>query len=295
MTVRRDPERGAEKRRLLELLDRAAAAGQQISFWWRDDDAETVTPALDRLLRLRARYMVPLALAVVPRHATEMLAERVRTETGVYVLQHGWQHRNHAPEGEKKAEIGAHRQLPIVIEELRSGFDRLSTLFRERFLPVLVPPWNRVSDEVSSRRADARLLGLSVFGRAALGDPQQVNTHLDIFEWRPARRPIEGDLAYATLAAEIERRLGGDPEPVGIMTHHLVHDDQSWALLDELLPLLAKHPAVRWPPVTALFGFPLSASPDSGGTRRQTAAVLLPEESSAETRSPAPSPKYPHR
>lgn len=256
MTLREDAEQSAEKRQFLELLDRAAAAGARISFWWRDDDAETVTPALDRLLRLRTRHNVPIALAVVPRHATELLAERVKTEASVCVLQHGWQHRNHAPEGEKKAEVGAHRPPASVIEELHGGFDRLAALFRERFLPVLVPPWNRISDEVSNRRAEAGLVGLSVFGQATVGDPHCVNTHLDIFEWRPARRPIEIGLAYATLLDELKRRLGGDSEPVGIMTHHLVHDEESWTLVDELLRLLVKHPAVRWPAITELFGFP---------------------------------------
>jgi hypothetical protein len=249
-----DSEQDAEKRRFLGLLGRAADAGMRISFWWRDDDAETTTPALDQLLGLRARHGAPLALAVVPKHATAALADRVGEEANVYVLQHGWQHRNHAPEGEKKAEVGAHRPPAIVIEELRSGFGRLSALFRERFLPVLVPPWNRVSEKVSRRRVEAGLVGLSAFGRAPIGDVHCVNTHLDIFEWRPVRRPIEIDRAYQTLSDEVERRLTGDSEPIGIMTHHLVHDWKSWALLDELLPILVEHPAVRWPAPPELFG-----------------------------------------
>jgi hypothetical protein len=142
----------------------------------------------------------------------------------------------------------------MVLEELRGGSQRLSTLFRERFVPVLVPPWNRVASEVSDHRTEAGLVGLSVFGRAPKEDPHCVNTHLDIFEWRPTRRPIGIDRAYSILSDELERRLAGDPEPIGLMTHHLVHDAKSWALLDELLPILAKHPALVWPDTTDLFG-----------------------------------------
>ena len=79
-------------------------------------------------------------------------------------------------------------------------------------MPVLAPPWNRLSEEVGKRRAEAGLGGLSVFGRAPVADRHWVNTHLDIFEWRPVRRPIEIGRAYAILSDELERRLGGDPE-----------------------------------------------------------------------------------
>jgi hypothetical protein len=259
MKGRADQEDGAERRQLVELLDQAAAQGARIPFWWRDDDAETATPALDRLLDLRARHNVPLALAVVPKHATERLAQRIRENEDVVVLQHGWQHRNHAPEGEKKAELGAHRPAPVMLEELRLGFDRLAALMPKRFLPVLVPPWNRVSEEVRNRRLEVGLAGLSVFGPAPSEDSHWVNTHLDIFEWRPARRPLEPATAYAALSNEVRRRLTGDPEPIGIMTHHLVHQDESWSLLDDLFSLMATHSAIVWPAAGELFAIPTPA------------------------------------
>ena len=108
--------------------------------------------------------------------------------------------------------------------------------------------------------ADAKsisaLRGLSTFGAAARDDPHQVNTHLDIFEWRPKRHPLSRVEAYAVLNPEIERRLTGEDEPIGILTHHLVHEEASWDFLDELLGSIAKHPAVRWPAVEELFGLP---------------------------------------
>ena len=58
--------------------------------------------------------------------------------------------------------------------------------------------------------------------------------YLDLIDWT-ARRALPRARAYAGLCAEIERRLAGDPEPIGLLTHHLVHDGQAWALLDELL------------------------------------------------------------
>jgi hypothetical protein len=102
----------------------------------------------------------------------------------------------------------------------------------------------------------AGLVGLSTFGPSPKGDCHQVNTHLDIFVWRPVRRPLDRAAAYARLCAELERRLAGDPEPLGVMTHHLVHEEESWNFLEELFSLTAKHPAVRWPKIGELFGLP---------------------------------------
>ena len=59
---------------LTRELDRWADSGRPATFWWRDDDALTVTPALDRLLGLARDHQAPLALAVVPAGATAALA-----------------------------------------------------------------------------------------------------------------------------------------------------------------------------------------------------------------------------
>ena len=247
-----DGEGDAARIRFLDLLDHAP---QPIVFWWRDDDAEDVTAALDRLLSLAKRHDLPLALAVVPKGATAALAKRLASEPRVAVLQHGWQHANHAAAGEKKIELGGARLVADILRELRGGRARLGSLFAAKALPVLVPPWNRIADDVRAATPKLGLVGLSTFGPAPAGARPWVNSHLDIFRWRPERRPLSRTEAYARLAAEVERRLAGSAEPIGILTHHLVHDAASWALLDELFAAVAKHPGARWPEISELFGF----------------------------------------
>jgi peptidoglycan/xylan/chitin deacetylase (PgdA/CDA1 family) len=245
----------AERDRFLALLDQAAEQSKTLTFWWRDDDAVTPTSALERLLALARRYDLPLALAVIPKDADEALAARVAEEPRVSVLQHGWQHRNHAAPDEKKMELGAHRPLSVAIDELSQGFERLGRLFPEAFLPVLVPPWNRIADNVRNARLEVGLAGLSTFGPAPTGEAHQVNTHLDIIDWR-ARAHLPRAEAYAQLCHEVVRRLSDDAEPLGILTHHLVHEEASWDFLDELLGLTANHPAVAWPTIRDLFHLP---------------------------------------
>jgi len=257
------PAHGDEERaRFLRLLDEMAAAETPLRFWWRDDDAETATPALDRLLRLARRRQIPVALAVIPKGANPALAERLADEPAVAVLQHGWQHKRHSPEGEKKMELGDHRPLAAILDELSAGRARLQALFPHRFLPVLVPPWNRISATVREARDEAGLPGLSTYGPAPAGAPHWVNTHVDLIDWS-TRGPLARSAAYALLRREVGRRPNGDREPIGLLTHHLIHQQGTWDFLDELLDALMRHPAVSWPETAELFA--LSPEPATPG------------------------------
>lgn len=237
------------------LLGRAAGRGRIIGFWWRDDDAVAPSPPLDDLLGAAARHGVPLALAVIPEPAQAALATRLAAEpSGIVVLQHGHAHRNHAPAGEKAAELGAHRPAEVVLEELAAGRRKLADLFGERFLPVLTPPWNRVCEEVAARRKEAGLPGLTTFARMHADDPGCVNTHVDIVDWKRGRVFAGWPKMLKVLQEEIGGRLAGDPAPIGLLTHHLVHDQGCRDFLEVFLSVAARHPAVRWPPVDELFG-----------------------------------------
>jgi peptidoglycan/xylan/chitin deacetylase (PgdA/CDA1 family) len=264
-----DTEGDAARDRVLDLLHAVAAQSRTVSFWWRDDDAEDATPQFDRLLVLAAKHAVPLALSVVPKRATNAMAERLADAPAACVLQHGWRHRNHSAEGEKKMELGPHRPVETMLDELAEGFDRLRARFAAKFLPVLVPPWNRIADEVRKRRREVGLIGLSTFGPAPKGEAHWANVHLDIIDWT-ARAPITRASAYAILSREAERRLKGDDEPLGIMTHHLVHHEANWRFLEELLDLIAGHPAVAWPGVADLFDLSLQRSRAETGRRQSS-------------------------
>ncbi|WP_206454739.1 polysaccharide deacetylase family protein [Aurantimonas marina] len=235
-------------------LEPARDDGRTIAFWWRDDDARRPTEPLARLLALRRAAGVPLALAVIPDGVEVELAETLADEGAVTVLLHGWRHANHAPEGQKRAEFGDHRPTGAMRDEAAAGRAALASLFPGRFLPAFVPPWNRIGEGVRTRLVEAGLQGLSTFGRAAPTEPHRLNTHLDLMNWREARglTPAEAD---RLLAAEINHRLngGGAGEPIGLLSHHLQHDEAAWTLLGALLELLAPRAELVWPPVPALF------------------------------------------
>jgi len=249
-----DAEIQAERDRFAKALQAARAADMSLPFWWRDDDAVEVTPQLEELLALREAARVPLALAVIPKFAQAELMERIRLSGCVSVLQHGWAHEKHSPPGEKASEFGESRPLEASLAELRAGYERLAPMAGDLFLPVLTPPWNRIGKAARDARRQAGLDGLSVFGPA--GDETNVcNTHFDVIAWKTTRGFIGLKKAFHLLANEIEQRTNcRTSEPIGILTHHLVHDSETNAFLQNLLEMLNGQPHVTWPPVGELFG-----------------------------------------
>ena len=233
---------------LLAELDACADAGQRVTLWLRDDDAVAVTPALERLLALILQWDVPAVLAVIPVPARPELAVRLGELGPVRVALHGFAHRNHAGPEEKKQELGPHRPAATVLDEIDNGFDRLKGMFPDHTVPMLVPPWNRIAADLLPHLPQLGLRCLSAFSNQFPHEPVpglvQVDCQLDIIDWSQ-RRSHPHDMLSGRLAALVRQRKG-TTAPIGILTHHLDHDEAAWAFLAGLLRLTARHEAVTW-------------------------------------------------
>ncbi|WP_334546264.1 polysaccharide deacetylase family protein [Rhizobium leguminosarum] len=238
---------------LCRELDRWQAAGRVARFWLRDDDAVEPTPALETLMVLAGENDIPLTLSVIPGLTGEALAARLVEETAITVVVHGWSHTNHAGPEAKKQELGGERPADAVLGELREGFRLLERLHPARFLPMLVPPWNRIDAALIPALPELGFAALSVYGRARQGGPVPLlNTHVDIIDWHGTRGGRGEAELVAELVAELRDRFAGSEEPVGVLTHHLVHDAAAWDFLSALFAITARHPAVRWSAASAL-------------------------------------------
>lgn len=236
-------------------LARWRDAGRVADFWWRDDDAAAPSAPLARLLKLSAQSGVPLALAVVPLQATPELFAGL----GASVLMHGTDHRNRAGAGEKKTEFAAAEPEREAIVRLSAARERLARQAGGRFLPVLAPPWNRFKHSLAARLPDAGLRGLSGHGSRGAAEAAagvaQVNTHVDIIDWRGTRAFV-GEEAALRMAVKhlVARRKGSVDavEPTGWLTHHAVHDAAAWRFLERLFERTSAR-AARWMDPVALF------------------------------------------
>jgi peptidoglycan/xylan/chitin deacetylase (PgdA/CDA1 family) len=228
-------------------LDRWQAEGRVARFWLRDDDAIEPTSALEMLLDLTSTAAVPLTLAVIPSSTGEPLVARLVSEPHALVALHGWAHKNHAGSDEKKQELGAHRLPEIVLGELRDGLHILQRFFQQQFVPMLVPPWNRISKTLIPSLPALGLKALSIYGRAQADSPiALLNTHVDIMNWHGVRCGRSHAELVAELVVELQARFDDNEEPIGILTHHLVHDATAWDFVSLLFAHTHGHPAVAW-------------------------------------------------
>jgi hypothetical protein len=221
--------------------------GLTAELWLRDDDAFKPSLRLDRLIALTKEFAIPVALAIIPAQARPALAQRLACETHIHPIVHGWSHANHAPLWEKRQELGPHRPRAAVLSDLTAGITRLSELHGERLVPILVPPWNRIDPRLLDDLPALGYSALSVFGDKLHSRPglAVVNTHVDIIDSHAGNACRDHAWLVATLARELAAARAAGGRPVGILSHHLVSDDEAFRFLRDLFTA-APRERVSW-------------------------------------------------
>ena len=239
-------------------LDAWAADGRTADLWWRDDDAVAWGPKLERLCELTAT--TGLLLAVIPERAEDGLA-RASQIPQLRIAQHGYAHVNHAPKGQGLGawELGLHRGEARVMAELDKGRAHLQAIFQGRFLPVVVPPWNRIDPALYAPLAGHGYRGVSAFGprTGERYDLVIANAHCDPIKWKGGARFAGEAKALGDLIGHLEARRTGAvdaDEPTGFLTHHIDLDEDGWAFCAQLAEAVAAHPAARWRDALDIFG-----------------------------------------
>ncbi|WP_037310992.1 polysaccharide deacetylase family protein [Ruegeria halocynthiae] len=234
-------------------LDVWQARGLSLPLWWRDDDAISATPQLERLSELSKTLALPVHLAAIPRDADRTLVDVVTHQPELIPVVHGWAHLNHAPPDEKKSEFRLHRPLEEILSDARSGLKQMQGLFGDKLCPMFVPPWNRIAPDVVRELPGAgyHFISTATPRRTRFPAPgiEQINTHLDPIDWRGTRGlAAPNDLIVKTSDLLRDRRTGGADitEPFGVLTHHLVHDQDIWTFTKDLLRRLLDGPGVAW-------------------------------------------------
>lgn len=239
-------------------LQKWRAAGEQPQLWWRDDDAVSVTPQLKHLTWLANSADIEILLAVIPAYANEELATYIEQCSNLKPCMHGWSHTNHAPESEKKCELGAHRNLDEVLADIARGYERLDELFGKAVLPVLVPPWNRMRDDLAPRLSEVGIKAFSTFTHQRSVPEMQVNTHVDVMDWKAPGGTIGKslDAVQVELASALSVSRANGFYPIGLLTHHLVHDETAWATITAVVA----RPDLNWVSFEQAFAHPSSTS-----------------------------------
>lgn len=209
--------------------------GLSLPVWWRDDDAIEPTAQLDHMMRLSEECSVPVHLATIPRATTKVLAALVKENDTFIPVVHGWAHRNYEPTGEGRCEFGEARPLDVRREEAQEGLRRLRILMGDRVVPMFVPPWNRVPQAFLPDLAELGYRAVSTChprkAKEAAPGMLQINTHIDPLYWPPSKNLAKPELIVERVALMLKQRRQGkldNEEPLGLLTHHLVHSPDIW-------------------------------------------------------------------
>ncbi len=227
--------------------------GLRLPLWWRDDDAIRVTPQLEHLAALAQSLEIPVHVAIIPRDAETDLAEFMRLNPMLIPVVHGWAHQNHAPSSEKKSEFRLHRPMENIAQDASQGLSRLRDIFEDRLCPMFVPPWNRIAPEAVAAlpQSGYRVLSTATPRKQRFAAPslEQINTHLDPIDWRGLRGLADPDALIeqvTTLLRDRREARADNAEPFGVLTHHLVHDQDIWTFTQDLLTRLLEGPGIAW-------------------------------------------------
>ena len=241
--------------KLKEEIARCTRARMPLTFWWRDDDAVLPTDALTRLLDLANHYEIPLALAVIPDQTGEALVQYLQPERRVEVLQHGFAHQNHAQQGQKKSEFPDGRQDTDITADLLAGQQVIDGF--SRHCNLFVPPWNRAGEAMPALLASLGFAGISQFGPSGASEAapglRRLNTHVDVISWKTTRGFIGLEAAVDAICDHLARRRlkqVHSGEPTGLLTHHLVHDEETWVFIEALFDFSRNYSTINWLPAS---------------------------------------------
>ena len=114
---------------------------------------------------------------------------------------------------------------------------------------MLVPPWNRIAPGLVPALPEIGFTGLSTFAARRRAEPikglRQINTHVDLIDWKDRRKFVGQDAALAALVEALRQSRGATSEPVGLLSHHLAMDEGAWDFLRSFLGKAIKLPGVK--------------------------------------------------
>lgn len=217
-------------------LNRWRRLGRTPRLWWRDDDARSWTPTLDRLFDLADGR--PLALAIVPNGDLHALAGCLRRAANVTVCQHGVDHVNRREPGDRPCEYLRGASVGAICAAIRSAREQMR---RAGLVPAFyAPPWNQVDDDLIAALDRAGYNVFSAESEAPAGSGLAcIGAQIDILRWTngPARfRGSAGVLDALRRQLRERRKSGRLDAPIGLLTHHLDHDANAWRFLNWFLP-----------------------------------------------------------
>ncbi|MDR2668326.1 MAG: hypothetical protein LBC14_00055 [Desulfovibrio sp.] len=219
-----------------------------ISFWWRDDDVggdgrnilrrKMHERRLENMLALLDRYGIPAVFAVAPYKLRRYSAGQIALlkKYGAYAAMHGICHRNNAGPGRNASEFPSGCDVEAALSAILKHKRELEEIFGNMLLPVFVPPWNTMCEELEARLRASGFTAISKYNRPS-GKHDDDNVDVDFIDWR--KRDLRDE--RAVLADIVTLLRNEDIRVIGLMNHHKVVSRRGLVFFDKLFSTLTRH------------------------------------------------------
>jgi hypothetical protein len=205
-------------------------------FWWRDDDARRPGPALNRLLHLSRRFEAPLTLAAVPDGDMAALVEAcaaIRTST--------WRSMASATRTARRPASPRARSMTCdTLDDISAEVETAIAAFARAGLTpdLFVPPWNNAHATLDACPGAARPDGVTLRRDRAPGArtaPGRSSGHHALEARSRAFAGACGSCCGRGACWSSAAFAGYGMSRLGLLTHHLDHDEASWRFLAAFL------------------------------------------------------------
>jgi len=273
-------------------LGRWADLGLRTSFWIRDDDASEMTAALARLRGVAQQHDINIGLAVIPGKIQRSLLDALAASTRMfYPMCHGWMHADYGTPG-KPEEFGSRRPFAALRSDATLAYRTFSDHFGKTDV-IFVPPYNRIAAQLVQAlpdigfaavsawpgfherailRLDSRLPWMPAVKMRRHVSIPRLDVHVDVIDWKRGTARDAVSVAAQVVGQLRLRRRGYLPVnyPIGILTHHLVHDEPIWALCDDLLSFFKAQDTVDFVAAGSLLKIPYGSRSPAGSSVKTT-------------------------
>jgi hypothetical protein len=273
--LQRSSASAALKSALYRELDLWPHQGAVARFWWRDDDAHVDNDPFKRLIELTDAAGAPIVLAVSPGILNEAFVAKLNETRNARIAAHGYRHVNHS-KGGQAGEYSDDRPIDVMIAEIEKSAALFASMFPSHGLSMFVPPWHRFDPRLNPYLARAGFKILSMHESAPIRALQVLAAKIPQLRMaipRSAAKPmVENGIERSDIAINLIK-VGPDHQgtanpllidhvigalrlrrhgimaadrPIGLMTHHLQHDELAWQKLSELVAAISEHPAANF-------------------------------------------------
>jgi peptidoglycan/xylan/chitin deacetylase (PgdA/CDA1 family) len=214
--------------------------------WWRDDDIFNASDNTKLLLQFVKEVDIPIFCSIIPKDLSSEAITLLKKYNQVTILQHGYSHTNYAPLGKPYNEFGDNRSLNTALSEIKLGAKKLKQAFQFQFLPIFVPPWGNISENVIKNLKNIGFIGLSCIGRKLENDSNVKiqNVHIDIHKWMSntefdySTELRSWNRVISDISKNLNEQNNGNTKYIGLLTHSQIMSRKDWVYFLRIIRLI---------------------------------------------------------